>query len=96
MDAVSLVKSVELEDSSSPRAACYVIRLGRLAEGYVVETIWGGALDRKHSESSFRPTLATAEEKFERILASKMGVRRSGRRRYALARDDDQLVLMGV
>lgn len=96
MDAVSLVKIVELEDSASPRSARYIIRLGRLAEGYVVETVWGGSLDRKHYECYFRPTLATAEDKFERILASKTGARRAGRRRYALARDDDQLVLMGV
>lgn len=95
MEGIRLIKSVKLKDSSSPRAASYVIRLGRLAEGYVVETVWGGARDRKHHECYFRPTLAAAEDKFERILAAKTTVRRSSRRRYQLAGDDGQLALDG-
>lgn len=96
MEGVSLIKSVELEDSASPRSARYIIRLGRLTEGYVVETVWGGALDRKHHESYFRPTLAAAEDKFERILAAKAGARRSGRRHYVPAGDEEaQLAFVG-
>lgn len=95
METASLIKSVQLEDNSSPRCARYIIRLGRLAEGYVVETVWGGMRDCKHSESYFRPTLAMAQEKFEKILVAKTADRCSSRRRYQPTEAEEQLVLLG-
>lgn len=95
MQPASLVKSVTLEDGASPRSARYMIRLRQLTEGYVVETVWGGRRDRKNSESYFRPTLAAAQEKFEKILASKTAGRRTSRRHYEVAIDSDQLRLLG-
>jgi len=96
MEESRVIRNVELEDQASPRSARYAIRLRQLAEGYVVETVWGGALDRKHFESYFRPTLVAAQEKFERILTAKTSRCRSSRRRYRLSGDGEQLVLTGV
>ena len=96
MDAENLIKSVVLEDGTSPKSARYIISLGRLAEGYVVKTVWGGVRDCKHTESYFRPTLAAAQEKFEKILTTKTAGRRSSKRRYGPVGEENQLLLEGV
>jgi hypothetical protein len=96
MKTAGVLRSVKLEDQASPRSAQYVIYLKKLYEGYVVETVWGGALDRKQSESYFRPSLATAQEKFEKILAAKTGNRCSRQRRYRLAGETEYVTLAGI
>ena len=96
MNDKRVIRSTALEDQTSPRSARYIICLRRLTDGYVVETTWGGKHDRKHHESYFRPTLSAAQEKFDKVLASKAGKRRIGRRCYLPVENAEQLVLNGV
>lgn len=77
-----LIRKVELEDVTSPRRAYYSISLIQLAEGYSIETCWGGAIGIKHHESYYRNNLISARHKFEEILALKTATRRKSKRHY--------------
>lgn len=76
------IKRIELEDVSSPRRAQYIISLKQLAEGYIVETCWGGRVGKKNKEAYYREGLQAAVEKFEQILALKTHLARKSRRHY--------------
>ena len=77
-----IVRSVELEDTASPRRAQYALCLKQLSEGYVVEVSWGADSALPCCEMYYRPTLVEANRKFERIMANKTKARSKNVRTY--------------
>jgi len=90
-----ILKRADLEDVTSPKQAQYTICLKQLAEGYSVETSWGGKYAGSiHCERYYRENFVSAHKKFEQILALKtMGCRRNRRLYKEKLNRNEQLLL---
>ena len=85
MTDAKVLRTIELEDMTSPRLAHYAICVKRLCEGYVVEICWGGQRDKKVREAYYRENLLAALNTFEQLVKVKTARRPLAGRHYRVS-----------
>lgn len=79
IEPIPAIVEVNLVAPDSPRFAYYRLAIHRLSAGYIIEKASGGQGAKPQNETWWRPTLALALAKMDRLKASKMNSKRKGR-----------------
>jgi len=85
MTTAKVIKTIALEDVTSPRLAQYAISVKRLHDGYVVEICWGGQRDKKVREAYYRENLLAALNTFDQLVKVKTARRPLAERHYRVS-----------